>query len=244
VVGGLSRRALPRWCAYTAAAAAALKPDPAAPAGVEHAPGPYEYVEVMADRLFRACESARAEATQLDGAHGIRSASTVLTIPRRAPSPAQLELARRLLEQATEEVDLDAYQRRLTGRPSTIFDLEASRHGLVEQARRTLAFAANGRTHEPVEVQVLAIGDAAFVAYPAELFAEHGLRTKSRSPFPATVVCGVANGYFGYVPTRSAFAHGGYETELEIGPLAPGAGELMTEAALGHLCGLTHRGHP
>jgi neutral ceramidase len=62
----------------------------------------------------------------------------------------------------------------------------------------------------PMELQAIQIGDSVFVAVPAEVFVEIGMRLKSAGG-PRTFVAGVANGYIGYLPTRKAFETGGYE---------------------------------
>lgn len=85
----------------------------------------------------------------------------------------------------------------------------------------------------PAEVQVLAIGDAAFVGIPGELFVEFGLEIKQRSLFLYTYIAGLANGCVGYIPTRRAFQGGGYETRLaRSSKLTQEAGEQLTAVAL------------
>ncbi|MGH9881221.1 MAG: hypothetical protein ACRD6N_07275, partial [Pyrinomonadaceae bacterium] len=64
--------------------------------------------------------------------------------------------------------------------------------------------------HLSIELQGVRIGDAAFVAVPAEVFVEIGLRVKRQSPHKIFIV-GIANGYIGYLPTREAYEAGGYE---------------------------------
>jgi neutral ceramidase len=97
---------------------------------------------------------------------------------------------------------------------------------LLAEERRRAAFV-------PAEVQVLAIGDAALVGIPGELFVEFGLEIKERSPFAHTYVAGLANGCVGYIPTRRAFLGGGYETRLaRSSKLTPEAGERLTAVAL------------
>lgn len=65
----------------------------------------------------------------------------------------------------------------------------------------------------PVEQICLAIGDAALISFPGELFTEIGMRIKSQSPFRHTAIIGLANGYTGYIPTAKAILEGGYEPD-------------------------------
>ena len=81
------------------------------------------------------------------------------------------------------------------------------------------------------EVQVLLVGDTAIVGLPGEVFCEFGLGIKRESPFRGTMVASLANHWeVSYVPTRRAYEEGGYEPSWS--PLAPGAGEVLFEAAL------------
>ena len=64
----------------------------------------------------------------------------------------------------------------------------------------------------PVRLSVLRIGDAALCTNPAELFVEFGLAIRARSRASVTLVAELTDGYVGYIPTRRAFARGGYET--------------------------------
>ncbi|MHB0857890.1 MAG: neutral/alkaline non-lysosomal ceramidase N-terminal domain-containing protein [Anaerolineae bacterium] len=71
-----------------------------------------------------------------------------------------------------------------------------------------------GRLPETLSVPVSAarIGPFAIATNPGELFVEHGLSIKQRSPFPHTVVAELTNDAIFYQPTREAFAQMGYET--------------------------------
>ena len=62
----------------------------------------------------------------------------------------------------------------------------------------------------PIELQGIRIGEAVFIAVPAEVFVEIGLELKKEAPHK-TYIVGIANGYIGYMPTRDAYPHGGYE---------------------------------
>ncbi|MDZ4685829.1 MAG: neutral/alkaline non-lysosomal ceramidase N-terminal domain-containing protein, partial [Planctomycetaceae bacterium] len=65
-----------------------------------------------------------------------------------------------------------------------------------------------------VQLQALRIGDLAVCGIPFETFVETGLDLKKRSPFPQTMVIGLANGRHGYLPTPEHHQLGGYETWL------------------------------
>ena len=60
-------------------------------------------------------------------------------------------------------------------------------------------------------IAVVAVGDAAWVHLPVELFASFGLAIRERSPFPWTRVIGYTNGYYGYVADEAAHRDGVYE---------------------------------
>lgn len=81
-----------------------------------------------------------------------------------------------------------------------------------------------------VPIQALRLGDLFFASAPCEYFCEFQLRLKQEL-FPQRLcLAGGANGMIGYVPTRAAFARGGYETTL--GPpsrMAPETGDLIAD---------------
>jgi hypothetical protein len=100
-------------------------------------------------------------------------------------------------------------------------------------ARQTVLLHERNEREAELEVQVIAIGPAAIVGLPCELFTEYGLEIKRASPFPCTMISTFAGGVNGYVPTQRAFAQGGYETRLTSRTrLTPAAGRGMVTAAL------------
>ncbi|HYL60232.1 MAG TPA: hypothetical protein VEU51_15285, partial [Candidatus Acidoferrales bacterium] len=90
----------------------------------------------------------------------------------------------------------------------------------VDLARREMTAA----------ITVLAVGDAAFVGIPGELFVEFGLELKQNPHFRHTFVVGYCNDLIGYIPTAAAYPQGGYE--VESARVASGSGEVMVAAAL------------
>lgn len=62
-------------------------------------------------------------------------------------------------------------------------------------------------------VRVLIVNDdLALWSAPVVLFCEISMGIRSRSPYAHTFYFGYANGWFGYLATKKAFAEGGYET--------------------------------
>ncbi|MFO0889087.1 MAG: hypothetical protein U0790_08050 [Isosphaeraceae bacterium] len=64
----------------------------------------------------------------------------------------------------------------------------------------------------PVTIQALRIGDLGIAAIPCEVFVEIGLDIKARSELKPVFTIELANGYNGYLPTKTQHALGGYET--------------------------------
>jgi hypothetical protein len=83
-----------------------------------------------------------------------------------------------------------------------------------------------------VKVQALRIGDLAICGLPFEVFVEIGLELKKRSPFPHTMVVGLANGRHGYLPTAGHHELGGYETWLGTNFVQKDASELLVSTLL------------
>ena len=86
------------------------------------------------------------------------------------------------------------------------------------------------------EVQVLRVGDAAFVGLPGEPFVECGLRIKLASPTYPTYIVHCTTQYVGYIPIREAFERGGHEVDTRYwAKLVPEAIDLIVEGASGAL---------
>ncbi|MCC6153151.1 MAG: neutral/alkaline non-lysosomal ceramidase N-terminal domain-containing protein, partial [Candidatus Hydrogenedentes bacterium] len=66
-------------------------------------------------------------------------------------------------------------------------------------------------------------GDTAIWAAPLELFSEIAMNVRAASPFKTTMYYGLTNGSLMYLPTKAAFAEGGYEPS--VSPFTPRAEE-------------------
>lgn len=86
------------------------------------------------------------------------------------------------------------------------------------------------------EVMTITIGDQlAFIGMPGEIFVEHGLVLKIKSPFKYTFLNALANGGIGYVPTLKALSEGAYGASPTSTRCTPGSGEALVSSALRQL---------
>jgi neutral ceramidase len=169
-----------------------------------------------------------ADATQAalpDIATSDAPALTALTIPVNLPLKNYPPL-----EQATKSLrDADDLLTKLTAEgapPAQIMPAKTQRlYASITNFYAGEALALPDG-HLPIELQGFRLGDAAFVAIPGEVFVEIGLAIKRQLPHP-TFVVGIANGYIGYVPTREAYATGGYE--VVSSKCQPGAADVLVE---------------
>jgi len=91
-----------------------------------------------------------------------------------------------------------------------------------------------------VPISAVHIGPFAIATNPGELFVEHGLEIKARSPFPHTVVAELTNDAVGYQPTRRGFELEGYETLVGANRISPDGIETIVETATAMLDDLWH----
>ena len=83
-----------------------------------------------------------------------------------------------------------------------------------------------------VQLQAIRIGDLVVCGIPFETFVEIGLDLKRRSPFPQTMVVGLANGRHGYLPTLEQHKLGGYETWLGTNQVQEDTSVILTDNLL------------
>lgn len=81
-------------------------------------------------------------------------------------------------------------------------------------------------------VTAFLIGGAALVVLPGEVFVEHGLSIRERSPFGATVVAAYNDNSLQYIPTAAAFADGEYEVTGGWRYIQQGQGERLADEAV------------
>ena len=196
------------------------------------------HTEAMGTALADAADAALATARPV-AVDGIRVAATRIEIAQRRPTPEQIELARWYLEERPPDLDELAFTRQLYGHDYTFRDgvqVGNERHAHELLKMWSWQQGPDAQLVESVEIQAIALGDIALVAFPVELFSAFGERVKAESPFLDTFVVTLANGWHGYAPTLEAFSRGGYEPRFAFpSRLVEDAGDRMTEVALGLL---------
>jgi neutral ceramidase len=114
-----------------------------------------------------------------------------LTLGVRRPTPQEVTEAREYL--AT----------RVGARPTRNWE---------ENYARETTLLADWPAQKEITLQAMRVGDFALAAIPCETYGITGLAVKKASPFPLTMVVGLANGYHGYLPPPDQFPLGGYTT--------------------------------
>jgi hypothetical protein len=111
-------------------------------------------------------------------------------------------------------------------------DLTDSMEVLARSKRIELPLKKTGdeRWSREVEIQVLKVGNSAFVGLPGEIFVEIGTAIKKQSDLDHLFPVSLANGSYGYIPIEIAYDQGGYESNSSS--FAKGSGEILTSAAL------------
>ncbi|HEV2294328.1 MAG TPA: neutral/alkaline non-lysosomal ceramidase N-terminal domain-containing protein [Tepidisphaeraceae bacterium] len=112
--------------------------------------------------------------------------------------------------------------------------------GAWRDTLKPLVASGGGRTHE-IEIQCARVGEVTVIAINGEIFARFTDDLRRATGEQKLFVVGYANAAFGYIPTRDAYAEGGYEVEAahffynSFRP-APGALELLCDRAADLVC--------
>lgn len=99
-------------------------------------------------------------------------------------------------------------------------------------ARSTINAHERPEDRLTVTLQAACIGDFAVCGIPFETIVEIGLDLKKSSPFPQTMIVGLANGRHGYLPTPEHQRLGGYETWIGTNQVQENVSVLITDQRL------------
>lgn len=112
--------------------------------------------------------------------------------------------------------------------------------GWIDTLPEYAATAPDGTPQVRVPAYTLTINnDTVIWAAPLELFSEIALNIRAASPFKNTLYFGLTNGSLLYMPTKAAFAEGGYEPSVSV--LTDQAEADYTAGVSAHLTSLAGR---
>lgn len=185
-------------------------------------PAGVEWVSIVGNMVADAIRDALPAASK--GTPGFKIASSTIHLPLQDFTSEELEWA--------------------MGDPKDTLVLYPDRRWLIRFRRGKILSLAKLHQREavapavagqpwtlPVEIHAFRLDDrTAIITMPGEIFVEHGLAIKERSPFSNTLVIELANASIGYVPTVRSFSQGDYEAINSR--LAPGSGEKMVDEAV------------
>lgn len=181
------------------------------PFGVNRPPRePFEQIRIVAQKTADAAWHAGRKIEKYQSDLRLGMLQREISLKYRRPTAEQLAAAKAVLA-VTDPVEKEKLPR------------------LAENyARSTVAAAERKEETLTVKLQALRIGDLAVCGIPFETFVETGLDLKKRSPFPQTMVIGLANGRHGYLPTPEHHTLGGYETWLGTNVVQEDASVILT----------------
>jgi hypothetical protein len=172
-----------------------------------------------------------------------KTAARVAAAVRRAidgAAPVQIGRLRVLTENAQLPLDIQRLKQWLTQYRD---DPEKCTGGpwvdppFAEDWFRSAAKWDLGKTHLPVPLTAMQLGDAGLLFHPAELYSYYGLAIQRDSPLPNVFVVGYADDLVGYLPDPKAYQDGEYAAIvvpkiLDLPPFRPDTAAEFTRAAV------------
>ena len=157
---------------------------------------PYKQIRIVAQKAADTAWLAQQKIPQHQSAVRLGMLQREIELKYRRPTDEQVADAKIVLAASTQE--------------------EINRLPPLAQhyARNVIKAAERLEGTLMVKLQAIQIGDLVVCGVPFETFVEIGLELKETSPFPQTMVIGLANGRYGYLPTPEQHRLGGYETWL------------------------------
>ena len=190
----------------------------------------YRYIEVKGNQMADAVLNTLPD-IETTGDPDVESKSDFFDFPLRENFPVTLGEAERKAEETDRrlaEMEADPALQGTRRLDAVRFD-HFQAHQRYEFAQ-TFYEIEKRPTNISMEMHAVRIGDAVFFSLPGEVFSEISLEVKKRSPFEKTFGAGVANGYYGYMPTAAEFIEGDYE--VDGCKYSPKAAQVCVESAL------------
>jgi neutral ceramidase len=200
--------------------------------------GSFEVAEHYGRAMGRAAFDALAHAPSQ---HDVKLAARRIALDLKLKDlGGELAVARECAAQTQASLDNhrggDGYQlKRLRDHHAHSLSALSALEALEEQNRRDRRVVAS-RRELATAMTIATAGDVAIVGIPGELFVELGFALKRNPYFAQTFVAGYCNDLIGYIPTRAAYAEGGYE--VDTARIAPGSGEAIVDTALSALAAM------
>jgi hypothetical protein len=180
-------------------------------ANAKQGSGPAESRRI-GERLAVAALGALQQGTDLPTAP-LRVRTREVVCRLRRPRPEDVKQA--------EEV-LRVYRQTGKGNPFGFNELFAPAAVVLDRTK--------DREHR-AEVGAVRLGSFGLATLPGEIFVELGREVEDGSPLRPTRTIGLTNGSMGYIPTRRAFAEGGYEAGYRSARYEPETGHQWARAA-------------
>jgi neutral ceramidase len=185
------------------------------PFGVTRPPRePFEQIRIVAGKVADAAWTAQRKIAKHQGDVRLGMIQREIVLKFRKPSAQDIAEAKAVLAMKDKAA--------IEQLPRLAKNYAGSVISAAERPEETLT----------VKVQVIRIGDLVVCGIPFETFVETGLDLKKRSPFPQTMVVGLANARHGYLPTPEQHLLGGYETWLGTNIVQEDASVIITNQLL------------
>jgi hypothetical protein len=175
---------------------------------------PFEQIRIVAQRAADAAWFAHRKIEKHRADVRLGMIERAVTLKYRRPTPQQVAAAKVVVTLKRKE------------------DIEKLPRLAQNYARNVVNYAQRPEDTLTVKLQAIRIGDLAVCGIPFETFVEIGLDLKRRSPFPQTMVIGLANGRHGYLPTPAQHKLGGYETWLGTNYVQEDASDILVKNLL------------
>lgn len=175
---------------------------------------PFEQIRIVAQKAADAAWLAQRKIEQHRPDTRLGMVEREVVLRYRRPTPRQVAAAKVVVTLKSKE------------------DIEKLPRLAQNYARNTVNYAERAEDTLTVKLQAIRIGDFAVCGIPFETLVEIGLELKRRSPFPQTMVIGLANGRHGYLPTPEQHKLGGYETWIGTNQVEEHASVFITNHLL------------